>query len=266
MTVLPLYRRVVVDTWRGSLGWAAGVIAALMLYLSLFPTLGGDNSQMQEMVDSLPPAMVSSLGFDAITSGAGYAQATFFGLIGLVLFTIASSAWGASVIAGDEENGPLELTLAHGVTRTQVYLERGAAVATRLLWLAAVAALVVISVTGAFELDIEPAHVLATAAALLGLGLLSGSIALAVGAITGRRSYAVGAGAAVTVLGYVLNAIANQGEDLDALHAASPVAWAYQNAPLMNGADWPGLGLLYGASAIVFVIGLLVFQRRDVGV
>lgn len=266
MNSLPLYRRAIIDSWRGSLGWAAGVVAAILLYLSFYPSIGGTNSQMQSLLDSMPPAFIAALGFGAISTGAGYAQATFFALLGFVLVTIASASWGAAAIAGDEENGPLELTLAHGVTRTQLYVERAAAIGSRLVWLGLVAAVLVIAVTGPFELAIEPLNAVAAAAALVGLGFLSGSVALAVGAITGRRGYAVGAGAAVAILGYAINAIANQSPDLAGLHAASPVAWAYQNLPLANGADWAGLGLLFGSSALVLLVGLLAFQRRDVGV
>jgi ABC-2 type transport system permease protein len=38
--------------------------------------------------------------------------------------TIASAGWGAAAVGGDEESGQLELTVAHGVTRIQVVLER----------------------------------------------------------------------------------------------------------------------------------------------
>ena len=114
--VLPLFRRSIVDGWRGLAGWTVGILFALLLYLPLYPSFGG-NGQMQEMVDMLPPELVRSLNYDQIGSGPGYAQATFFGLIGFVLVTIAAVGWGTGAIANDEENGQLELTLAHGVTR-----------------------------------------------------------------------------------------------------------------------------------------------------
>jgi ABC-2 type transport system permease protein len=45
---------------------------------------------------SLPPELVRTIGYENITTGAGYAQATFFGLTGFFLITIASITWGGA--------------------------------------------------------------------------------------------------------------------------------------------------------------------------
>ena len=57
-------------------------------------------------------------------------------------------------------------------------------------------------------------NLLAVTKALVGVALLAGSAALAGGALTGRRIWGVGVGA-IAVGGYVLQAIANNSEDLD---------------------------------------------------
>lgn len=88
---------------------------------------------------------------------------------------------------------------------------------------------------------------------------------LAVGAITGRRTWALGAGAGIAVFGSVTNAIGNTVSDLDWLHAWSPYSWAYANEPLMSGWD-AQVWLLYGASALLAVAGWLVFRARDVSI
>lgn len=262
--VLPLFRRSLADSWRGLLGWTAGVVAALLLYLPLYPSFGG-NGQLQEIVDSMPPELVKTLGYDAIGTGAGYAQSTFFALIGFVLLTIAAVGWGSGAIANDEENGQLELTIAHSVTRGQLLAERAAAVFLKLCWLGLVAVVMVLALNEPAALDIEPDALVATATALVGVTFLSAAAAIMVGGITGRRSWALGAGAGVAVLGYALNAIGNQGEELEWVHAWSPYSWAYATDPLTNG--WDGrIWLLFAAAAIGLIAGWLVFRRRDLAV
>lgn len=260
---LPIFRRTLADSWRSLLGWTAGVVAALCLYLPLFPSVGG-NGQMQDIIESMPPELVNTLGFAQVATGPGYTQSTFFGLIGFLLLTIAATSWGSSAIAGAEESGRLELALAHAVGRTQYALESALAILVRLLWLGAVTAVLVIGLNEPAELDIEPAHVLAEVAAFVGITLLSGACALAVGALTGRRSFATAAGAGLAVLGYVLNAVANQSEDLDGLRAVSPYGWAYGQTPLADGADWLGLALLWGFSAVFVAVAALALRRRDI--
>jgi ABC-2 type transport system permease protein len=212
----------------------------------------------------LPPELVRTLGYEDITSGAGYAQATFFGLIGFVLMTIAAIDWGASFIAGTEESGRLELTLAHGVGRVQYALESAVALVVKLLALGLVALLVVGAVNGPAELDLDLVNLLAVTKALVGVALLSGAAALAGGALTGRRIWGVGAGAGIALGGYVLQAIANNSEDLDWLYAISPFDWAFGEAPLANGMDWAGLALLWGGSAVLIAVATLGLARRDV--
>lgn len=260
---LPVFRRSLADSWRALIGWTVGVAAALLLYLPLFPSIGG-NGQMQQMLETLPPELVKTLGYEQIGTGAGYAQGTFFGLIGFLLLTIAATAWGSAAIAGAEESGKLELALAHGVGRVQYALESAFAILVRLLWLGGIGALLVIALDGPSELGLEPGHVLAASAALVGLTMLSGAFALAVGALTGRRALATAAGAGVAVLGYVLNAIANQVEDAEWLRSVSPYAWAYRENPLAEGVDWVGLGLLWGVSLVLVVIAMLALRRRDI--
>jgi ABC-2 type transport system permease protein len=260
--VLPVFRRAIADSWRSLIGWTIGVVGVLFMYLPLFPSLGG--AEMEEMIANLPEEMVKTLGYEQIGTGAGYTQGTFFGLIGFLLLTIAAISWGSAAIAGAEESGKLELNLAHGVSRVQYALESALAVLVRLLWLGAVATVLVIALDEPSELGIEPAHVVAASAALVGLTMLSAAFALAVGALTGRGSIATAAGAAVAVLGYVFNAIANQSEDAEALRAASPYAWAYQNTPLLDGADWGGLGLLWGLAVVLVAVSALALRRRDI--
>lgn len=260
---LPLLRRSIADGARPLVGWSLGIAAALSLYLPLFPSMGG-NGQMEEMIANLPPEMVKTLGYDTISTGAGYTQGTYFGLIGFLLLTIAATAWGAAAIAGAEESGRLELVLAHGISRTRYALEQTAAVLVRLLLLGAVRALIVLAFNRPFELDLKTSHVVAASLALVTLTALSATTALAVGALTGRRMMGTAAGAAVAVLGYVLNAVANQTGDRDMLHALSPYHWAYGDPPLTDGFDLQGLSLLLLANAVAVTVAVLALRRRDI--
>jgi ABC-2 type transport system permease protein len=261
---LPLFRRSILDSWRSTAGWTVGIAAALSLYLPIFPSIGGTHSQMAQLIGKLPPQLVNALGYGNITSGSGYVESTFYGLIGFVLIVIAATSWGTAAIAGDEENGTLELTLAHAVGRGQLVLERTFAVVVRLVWLALVSILLVLAFNSSAQLDLTVPNLLATAAAYLGLGLLSATIAIAVGALTGRRAYATGAGAGIAVLGYVLNAIGAQSSKLDRLRDYSPYGWAYHHTPLASGADWGGLALLYGFSILFVIVAVLALRQRDI--
>lgn len=114
------------------------------------------------------------------------------------------------------------------------------------------------------DLGISITNLLAALAALVGLACVSATVALLVGASTGRRVFATSAGAGVAVLGYVFNALANQVPNADWLRWFSPYSWAYHEAPLRDGASWIGLALLWGVSLCCVAATAVVLRRRDI--
>lgn len=259
---LPVFRRAVADSWRSTLIWTLALAAVLLLYLPLYPSMNG--ADMRSLISSLPPELVNALGYEDILSGPGYVQATFFGLLGFVLITAAAVSWGSAAVAGAEESGRLELVLSHGVGRVRYALESALGILVRLLSFAVVTAVLVLALSGPSELGLEATNVAAAEAAWLGLGYLAGSIAMAVGALTGRRTAALGASAGVAAAGYVLNALANQNPDLDWLRTFSPYSWAYRNDPLAEGFDFAGLGLLAAACVLFTAVAVWALNRRDI--
>lgn len=261
-TKLPILRRFLLDGWRGQLGWSVGIAAVLSLYLPLFPSL--QSPDLTKLLASLPPDLIRTLGYDQISTGTGYTQATFFGLLGFVLAIIAATGWGSSFLAGAEESGRLELTLAHAVTRTQYVIEAALALVLKLLGLGVIAFVLILVFNTPAKLGLTVPNLLATLLPWLGLALLSAAAALAVGAVTGRRSWSVGAGAGIAVIGYILNAVSRSNKDLQWLESISPYHWAFGNTPLTNGFDWGALAMLWGGSAVLIAIALLGLRRRDV--
>lgn len=260
---LSVFRRALRESWRALLGWTLGIAAALFMYLPLFPSIGG-NDQMQQIIDSLPRELVSALGYDQIGTGAGYTQGTFYGLIGFLLVTIAATGSGAGAIAGAEESGALELDLAHGIGRAPYALQSAAAMLVRVIWLGGFAAVVILSLNESASLDIDPPRIIDATVVFVGVTALSGSLALFVGALTGRRSFGVAAGAGIAVVGYAFNAIANQVQDAEWLRVLSTYSWAFHQPPLVDGLDPAGAIALWGFTMVFLAGSALALRERDI--
>lgn len=260
---LPLLRKALGDARLSTLVWAVAMLAVMGLYLPLFPAIGG-NDQMQQMMKALPPELVNALNYGQIATGTGYTQATVFGLLGFLLMTIMAVSAGAGAIGGDEESGLLELTIAHGVTRSQVVLERAAALVIRVALLHAFVLLVLLVLKGPSELGFDAAHAAAGVLMFALLVLLNGSVALLGGAVGGRKVHGIAAGSGAAVLGYAFNALGNQNPGLEWMHALSPYYWAYGNPPLINGVDAPAAALLVGISAACMALAVAGLHRRDI--
>ncbi|WP_290108616.1 ABC transporter permease subunit [Microbacterium oryzae] len=260
--MIAVFARALAESWRALLIWTLAITAVMMLYLSLYPSIGLDG-QMMSLLETLPPSLVNTLGFDQIATGAGYAQATFYGLLGFVLPTVAAIGWGSAAVAGAEEQGRLELDLAHGISRSGYVAGQALALVARLLWLGVYAGALLAVVSAPFELDLERANIVPQTAAAVGLWLFSGSAALLVGALTGRRAWATGAGALVAAAAFLFNGIANQNDDFDVLRAFSPYSWAFHETPL---ADGPSAGLwpLWISVAVLLAGSVMALTRRDI--
>jgi ABC-2 type transport system permease protein len=262
MATLPVFRRSLAESWRGLLGWTLGLAAVLLLYLPLYPSFGA-GAEMQDLIDSLPSELIQTLGYDQISSGAGYTQSTFYGLTGFLLLTIAAVGWGSSAIAGAEESGRLELDLAHGIGRVGYAVESALSVLVRLVWLGAFSAAVIWALNTPAELGLQAWHIVGATASLVGLTFLTAASALFAGALTGQRLWATAVGAGIAVLGYVFQAVAKQSADLEWLNAVSPYAWVYRESPLAEGVDAGGLALTLVLGAALVTASALALRARD---
>lgn len=210
---MPIFASELRHGWKALMGWIIGLIAVCVVYLPFFESIGA-SPEMESMLSALPDALVVGMGFDTMFTGAGYVHSSILELTALILVVIAGVGWGARAIAGDEEEGMLELTLAHGVSRMRVYSERALVIVVRFLILGAVLWAILMGLSGPFSLDLDAAYTTAGVASFTVLAIALAFVSLAVGAATGRKSAAIGAGAGVGVAAYVANVIGRQSDDL----------------------------------------------------
>lgn len=247
---------------RGLLFWSLGLAAVVLMYLPLYPSM---EDSLQSQIDALPDGVAQAFGM-ASMDAAGYAQSTVYGLLGAILVIVFAITAGGRAVAGEEETGLLDLYLAHGVSRQRLMAERTVHLLVELTVLAAVVVGLTLVVDPGAGLDLGLEQVLAAGTGLLGLGVVTGVVGLAAGAATGSRGIAMGAATVAGVGGYLANVIGDIAE-LPWLKDLSTFHWAYGFEPLRNGFDGGAtLLLLYGTAAVAYLVGAVLFARRDIGV
>lgn len=261
---LPVLSGVVAGQRRSLVLWAVALAAVTTMYVGLYPSMGG-SGEMQALIDQMPEAMVTAFGYDQIGTAGGWISSTVYGLLGPVLLLVFGIGTGARLIAGQEEDGSLELELAAPVSRRQVLAERLLALWLDLALLVAVVAGVTLLLVLGMDLEVGMTELAAGTAGLLLLVLGFGTLALAVGAATGRRAAALGATAGLAVLMFVLDAL---GPTLEAgwMTAVSPFSWYLGESPLTEGWDPQGLLLLAIVPVVSAAVAFVTFERRDLGV
>lgn len=262
--VMPVLTGVLKEQRRSLLVWGGALFAVSAFYISFYPSIGSSPA-MQEVIDSMPAGVAEALGYDQITSAAGYIGATVFGLLAPILLLVFGISTGARLIAGEEEAGSLELELAHPIGRMRLVGERWLAVAIDLVLLVIPVVAASLLLVFALDLDVELGNLLAMSVGLLLFAMAFGSVAFAVGAATGRRAVALGSTAALAVIAYMAHAIGPQIQGGEWMADLSPFAWYLGNKPLMNGWDVGGVGLLAAVVVLAVPVALVSFANRDFG-
>jgi ABC-2 type transport system permease protein len=257
---LPVLTGVLRDQRRPLILWCLALAAVSAMYIAFYPAIGA--SAMDDMIASMPEDLVTALGYDRIGSPAGYITSTVYGLLGPILLLVFAISTGARLIAGEEEDGTLELELTSPVDRRRVFAERLAALWLDVLLMVTVLTLVSYGLVVALDIDVGFTFLLAGSVGMYLLAIGMGTVALGIGAITGRRALALGVAAALAVLSFILDAI---GPTIPAgwMTAVSPFSWYLENEPLINGFDVPRLLLLAAIPIVFAVAGLARFGRRD---
>jgi len=249
---------------RSLLGWAFALAAVAGIYIPFYPAMGG--GELQAIVDTLPPELISAMGYDRIGTPEGYLTSTIFGLLGPALLLVFGIALGARTIAGEEEEGVLELAASAPVRRDVLLAGRVIAMHAQIATLALVTFGVTALLSRAFGMGVAVSGI---AAASVGLNLLViafATVALAAGAISGRRSIAVAVGAGTAVAAFVADALSGIVQRGDLLERISPVSWYLSGDPVAQGVDLLGYALLGSVTFLAWGISHAVFRGRDLGV
>ena len=251
------------DARRGFVWWSLGLAALVLISIAFWPSVR-DNEGFRRFERDAPEALKAFTGGHLdFTTPVGYLDARLFALVVPLLFLVYAIGWGARAIAGEEEAGTLDLLLAHPLSRARLLLEKLGALTIQLGVLGVALVVVVIVSARAISMDVSSSRIAQAVIGVCLLALAHGTLALGVGAATGRRTTAIGVAAAVAVAGYFLNGLGQVVDALEPWRVLSPFDWAGE--PLRDGLDAGAVAL---AAAIVAAAcaALPLFNRRDIAV
>jgi beta-exotoxin I transport system permease protein len=250
----------------GTLGW--GISLALLGYfmLTLYDTFAGQQQQFQEILKNYPPQILAFFGGQLdMFSPQGFLTVEFFSYMPIILGIFAVLA-GSSLLISDEENGTLDLILAHPISRTRLFWGRLTAFA---LSLALLLALIWIAfIAGAAKskgIDLTPLELLRPFLNLYALLLLFGGMSLLFSMLLPSRSVAAMAGGLVLVGSYFVQSLSSMNDNLKDVARYLPLHY-YQNGAALSGLNSSWLGGLLGGGLLCILLAWLLFQRRDIRV
>jgi ABC-2 type transport system permease protein len=249
--------------WFGLVG-AAFAWMMVALYESI-----ANGFDMQSYIDAMPEEMLAAIGMSADSLDEGvFPFADYIAVEFFTWFALALAVWGliagAGLIAGEVENGTIDMVLSQPVRRERFLLARFAGVAAVLLTIALACFLGILLGMAMSDADASVAGLFFACLqmALLGLAVAGVGVLLSVGTLSSRRSQMMLVG--LVVAEYAMDLVSKIKPDLGWLGKLS-VFHYFDPAEIVNSGtpDWLGLGVLVGVAAIGLGAAVWLFGRRD---
>ena len=244
------------------------VTAYIMFFLMgvlMGPLYGLMDQTLLDFTKQIPEelwAFVGAAGGDMSTA-EGFYEAETFGLMAPIAVIVVTAVIGARGLAGEEQNRTMGLLLANPIKRSRVVLEKALAmvvyaiavgVSTFLgVWLG--------SVLGG--LGINVGNIAATSLLATLVGLVFGTLALALSAATGRVRVAIFGTVGAALVFHLVNSFASLNDNLAGWARVSPFSYYLNTHPLENGMDWGNGAILAGLTVVLVAVSVVLFQRRD---
>jgi ABC-2 type transport system permease protein len=158
----------------------------------------------------------------------------------------------------------MDTLLANPVSRARVVLDKAAALVLGTVLLAAVLAVALVVEGRLVDMGLPTGHVVAAMLHLALLGIVFGTLALAVSATSGSLGLSRAVPVAVAVVAYVVNGLAPMVGWLEPLQKASPFYQYIGHDPLRRGVALDSVGVAVLTSLLLAAVAVWGFRRRDI--
>lgn len=248
------------------IGWGIGLILFVLIYLPVYPSM---QEQLQAFdIESI--AIYQAMGISSMNTLEGYASSTIVQFIPILL-GIYALINGTATLAGEEDNGTLELLVAMPLARWQIVTIKAVAMVIATLLIALMAALgavgVFLAIKGQIETTMTAIDLFWAVMSGWPLALALMMISLFLGAYLPSRRIASVVATLVFIVSYFGNSVANLTDQLEPLR---PIfLFSYLNISpqvFTEGVNGSDMAVLLATAVFFFLLALASFQRRNITV
>jgi ABC-2 type transport system permease protein len=211
--------------------------------------------------DSAVAALLGASG--TLTSPAGWLNVNLYANFVPLIVLLVTIGYGASAIAGQDDDRTLVLVAAMPLTRRAITAGKLTALLAQALPVPVVTALCVLAGRG-FDLKIGAGPLLGITTAVTLLGLLFGALALMIGAATGSRGTALGVTSAAAAIAYLINSLAPSIHWLRPARYISPFFYAVGDNQLQHGLPLAWAAVLVVTTLVFALAAVVAFNHLDV--
>jgi ABC-2 type transport system permease protein len=247
---------------RAVYGYTLGMAAYAFVIVALYPSFKNDTS-LNKLTEhgSTVAALFGASG--PLTTPSGWLNANLYANFVPLILLLLTIGYGASSLAGQDEDGTLALVATLPIARRSLVLRKTAAMVAQTLPVSVATLLCAVAGRG-FDLTVGTAGLIGVTVGALLLAVDFGAVAMLVGAATGSRGAALGISSALAAASYLLSSLAPVVSWMHPARYASPFFYAVNDGQLGHGLSPAWAAVLIGIAVCAVGACLAVFDRLDI--
>jgi ABC-2 type transport system permease protein len=254
---------------RGALiGWGIGLAALAIMMGSMFDMMVASN----EMIDVMNaytvamPELAAMFKMDEMGTPIGWLDVEYFSFLPLIIGLFATGV-GANMLARDEEDGTLDLILAHPVSRTALFWGRFLANTLVIIILLLISwASLLLTMTWSENFSIPAFDLLLPFVSMFAIMLFFMSLSLLFGMLLPARSMARMLSGMLVGVSFFITLLSAAVEELERVANFSPLAYLETGTAIKDGLSLNWFGIFIAINLVLALIAWQLFQRRDIRV
>jgi ABC-2 type transport system permease protein len=247
------------------LGWGLALLLMGVLTVVRYNIVQDNQEPIRQLLQGSLGGFIRMFGdVDRLTTPAGFLSLALFSYLPLVLGVFAVLS-GSGLVVADEENGTLDLLLAHPVSRTALFLGRLLALAVATLVILVLSWLGFLVAMHWSTLDVGWWALARPYVSLAALLFFFGTLSLLLSMVLPARRTAAMTAGVVLLVSYFLTTLARLDKGLERIAQFSPLYY-YQGGDALTGLNGQWLTGLLAAAGLLTALAWWCFERRDIRV
>lgn len=247
------------------LGWGIGLALLGVLLVAVFDSFADQMEMYEQLVESFPKEFMAFFGdLGAMATPEGYISIEFFSYMPLILGIFAVQA-GTGLLVRDEEEGTLDLVIAHPVSRTGLFAGRFLAFLFTMAVVLFIAWLGIIVPMNWSSMSVGWGEVSRPFLSLYAEMVLFGTLGVLLSMLLPSRRLASMATGLLLVASFFITGFAELNESLETAAKLSPLEY-YQTQEAFSGLNLEWFFGLLAAGLMFALLAWWRFARRDIRV
>lgn len=251
---------------RGAIiGWGIGMAILSIMMGSLFDMVASSGDLMMAYADALPE-FAELFDMASMNTPIGWLDVEYFSFMPLIIGLFATGV-GASLIARNEEDGTLDLILAHPVSRTRLFWGRLIAntIVIEILLLISWASLL-LTMTWSENFTIPAWDLLLPFISLFNILMVFMTLSLLLSMLLPNRSVASMFTGMLVVASFFITLLSGVVEELERAADFSPLTYLETSTAIENGLNMTWFGIFAIIYIVFAILSWQLFQNRDIRV